>query len=571
MRFVFAIEAAALLLAMLSFTLALIARIHWRWLRIPLIVIFALFCAFVVLLSEASEYGGEWQKAMYPTMVTSARGCLVGIALGATVLPIVGLWPRRTDRAPFARGWPLRRLILLVVALLAQVFVTIIVRDIYVRRWIARVRLENESFIASLTTAPVASRDDAAPAYRQIYNEILLREKSRASVANAKEQPFATIEEMPEWLAKVDEPSFDIDREDVAEFLRRHEQSVDAAIVASRRPSAVLRPPGSTILDDTGTEAFDAVRAIHRLVSLAARRFARDGQASACWECLSCLRRLQEHVSAQGDSVWSQIGKSFESRRLAVVEAVLSEPTLDARQLPHPLIQSDFSHGLTSAIAECQSAARLLALMCASDVGELDDDPHVFSSEQRSTLSRAWPALWAYRTYHRVFVLADGLANVPGELNRYREAARERPYEQAESEVAWMHEFCYPPTSELASYVWSAPIVLYTTGVDADADRRLADAGVAAAIFRARNGRWPDSVDKLAPEFLDEVPLDPWVGQPLRMRRFDDGLVIYSVGQNETDDGGIDNPSDPAWSPDRIFCLGGAFQKRRLDNASNEE
>lgn len=39
------------------------------------------------------------------------------------------------------------------------------------------------------------------------------------------------------------------------------------------------------------------------------------------------------------------------------------------------------------------------------------------------------------------------------------------------------------------------------------------------------------------PEYLNAVPSDPFTGDALRYRRTDDGLVVYSLGANVTDDG----------------------------------
>jgi hypothetical protein len=61
---------------------------------------------------------------------------------------------------------------------------------------------------------------------------------------------------------------------------------------------------------------------------------------------------------------------------------------------------------------------------------------------------------------------------------------------------------------------------------------------VAVERFRKANGRWPDRLDELTPRFLAAVPLDPYDGKPLRYRRLGDGVVVYSVGPDETDNGG---------------------------------
>ena len=68
---------------------------------------------------------------------------------------------------------------------------------------------------------------------------------------------------------------------------------------------------------------------------------------------------------------------------------------------------------------------------------------------------------------------------------------------------------------------------------------RLADMALAIERFRLHNGRLPESIDDLAPDFLPSVPLDPFTGKPLRYRRTSEGFVVYSVGEDRKDDGGL--------------------------------
>jgi hypothetical protein len=68
----------------------------------------------------------------------------------------------------------------------------------------------------------------------------------------------------------------------------------------------------------------------------------------------------------------------------------------------------------------------------------------------------------------------------------------------------------------------------------------LARVAVALERFRLAHGEYPDSLAALAPQFLKQIPHDVIGGQPLHYRRTDDGqFVLYSVGWNETDDGGL--------------------------------
>jgi hypothetical protein len=67
---------------------------------------------------------------------------------------------------------------------------------------------------------------------------------------------------------------------------------------------------------------------------------------------------------------------------------------------------------------------------------------------------------------------------------------------------------------------------------------RCAAVAIACERFRQLNGRWPDGLDEIPSDILAAVPLDPFDGKPLRYLRREDGVTIYSVGPDETDDGG---------------------------------
>jgi hypothetical protein len=68
----------------------------------------------------------------------------------------------------------------------------------------------------------------------------------------------------------------------------------------------------------------------------------------------------------------------------------------------------------------------------------------------------------------------------------------------------------------------------------------LARVAIALERYRLAHGEYPESLDVLAPQFIANIPHDIINGQPLHYRRTADGqFVLYSVGWNETDDGGV--------------------------------
>jgi hypothetical protein len=68
----------------------------------------------------------------------------------------------------------------------------------------------------------------------------------------------------------------------------------------------------------------------------------------------------------------------------------------------------------------------------------------------------------------------------------------------------------------------------------------LARTAIALERFRLAHGEFPESLDALAPQFLEKIPHDVIGGEPLHYRRTDDGqFVLYSIGWNDRDDGGV--------------------------------
>jgi hypothetical protein len=78
------------------------------------------------------------------------------------------------------------------------------------------------------------------------------------------------------------------------------------------------------------------------------------------------------------------------------------------------------------------------------------------------------------------------------------------------------------------------------------AQLRCAIAALAAERYRRQAGRWPDSLDALVTVgLLKAVPADPFADGPLKLKKLPDGLMIYSVGVDRSDDGGMIDRKDP--------------------------
>lgn len=95
--------------------------------------------------------------------------------------------------------------------------------------------------------------------------------------------------------------------------------------------------------------------------------------------------------------------------------------------------------------------------------------------------------------------------------------------------------------------VWFTKSVSTLTHWQSLAELRCALVALAVERYRLAHGRWPESLNEVAPALLREVPPDPFDGKPLRYRRLPDGVVIYAVGFDGKDNGGNVDRKRPAY------------------------
>jgi hypothetical protein len=92
------------------------------------------------------------------------------------------------------------------------------------------------------------------------------------------------------------------------------------------------------------------------------------------------------------------------------------------------------------------------------------------------------------------------------------------------------------------------------------ARRRLANTALATEQFRLNRGRLPASLTELIPNYLAQVPDDPFSGEALNYTNRASGYVLYSVGPDRQDDGGLKpmsrSPLKEVPSGDIIFAVG---------------
>jgi len=99
------------------------------------------------------------------------------------------------------------------------------------------------------------------------------------------------------------------------------------------------------------------------------------------------------------------------------------------------------------------------------------------------------------------------------------------------------------PTSPVTRAMMPALSRYYQIMGATESARRATQLTYATELFKARNGRYPRSLDELPNERGETMKIDPFTGSYFRYELTDDGPRIYSLSEDGIDSGGIHSPS----------------------------
>jgi hypothetical protein len=78
---------------------------------------------------------------------------------------------------------------------------------------------------------------------------------------------------------------------------------------------------------------------------------------------------------------------------------------------------------------------------------------------------------------------------------------------------------------------------------------RTTRVGLALERYRLADGKLPDNLTELVPGYLESVPKDPFDGKDLRYKKLEAGFIVYSIGEDQIDDGGKEKDLRTTESP----------------------
>jgi hypothetical protein len=275
------------------------------------------------------------------------------------------------------------------------------------------------------------------------------------------------------------------------------------------------------------TIRFDTYRIGHLLaydVLLRAQDKDMDEALTSCRAVLNCGRSIGDEPE------------------LLPVLARIDLNRLAAKMIERTLAQGEISEAVLSSIQRDleEEAEQPLFLIAAR--GERARMDQWMQDVQTGVVKPNWPLSSTYDPLPRLrlpAVLRNARATLLKRSNRYVELAK-LPIEQQVGPIVEMSNELSLDQQGFPFFArpqLDAQIVMFKFHPNC-AVLRCAAGIVAVERYRLANKRWPDSLISLVPAYLPRMLLDPYTGEPLRYRRLDDGVVIYSVGRDGQDNGG---------------------------------
>jgi hypothetical protein len=512
--FYLAIVAACLLWSAVFTAAAARTRPGWiRWVILAMAVVVPVLSLVPwVWLTGLLAFGVKLQANWFAPTLTALLSAVIG---GAWIVR-AGLTPRA---APAAATWPLVGLAAMFVLAKAVAAGTLLLIDNAVAAEGRMLRVEASQIMGTALPPAPAPDDNAAPLYQRAF-ESLAADK--------------TIRE--EQSPAADPLTADLAAPEVATILARHAATLDLLRRAADKPGCRFDRDWSRPSIDMLLPQVQEMRWAARLLALATRKAAADGDGAQAIADVIRIHRLGVHVAGEPILVSGLVGQAIDGLVL---------PRLDKGDLP--LLDGESFRDVLETPITYQRAFLGEEAFGLATLGDLADGADgmtalellrsVSDTPTRFTLDGPFSFLY------RCFMLPADITGYRKVMRRYQDVAGKmlastpRPYPTIVKDTAEIE-------GEIESRrpgIFAAMLAPTLSGVLKSQVKGKAAhdvAGVLVAATRARLMGKP-LADSLVPDAVPVLPGDPFtMDTPLLARRADDAWVVYSVGPDGEDDGG---------------------------------
>jgi hypothetical protein len=381
----------------------------------------------------------------------------------------------------------------------------------------------------------------------------------------------------PQWLAVNDiERSLPLDEKEMSAIqavLSSKQQALGLIETAAHKPGVDWGIDPNVPYLFVKIPGLTEARALANLLSLAALAAHQRGEESLAFQSLHAMLFLSRAVDRQATIVSHLVAVGISTLAARMAEQIAPDlrvgvnrqSSADAHKLIADFVDDrDLHDGLAAAMRRERLMTSQAIVSIATGQMAIDrvsgTKPPTFG--QRVSLYVMKPILYddgrfAVDHLSGVVRAADKCLDFPS----FRATAPPLP-EREMDQRRWRHM--------LSSILLPSQTRLARAHFCGIADRRLAAVALAIGSYAAHHaGKRPASLDELLTEYLPAIPADPFAaaGVKLRYKPSEDRPILYSAGEDGTDDGGSEQPGRQyrykGAPPQRWDCLDGVLHLKR--------
>ena len=402
-----------------------------------------------------------------------------------------------------------------------------------------------ESKFHTILPSPPPSDQDAFPLYDQA-----IRELGAVPIDGLWDSSF--------------NPAFDPTSEQAQTILQEKTKAIHLLKKASQKPH-YYEPLVLYMMKDWIPPRHDRV---HRLLALEARSQAVNGHLAAALDSISSLRKYADHLLQTPTWINVRMAGWIHVNSKKALEIILAEGSGSPAIPIHP--PANTQDHLVKALhksfifEEAFLMSELMEVLIKYPSRNLYSLNPFFPEPEAESVR-----YYLVNKLYRIFFLEADVAFMEVFWNKVQSFTRQPFFKVRKEWQEWEADLYKNTRLGLLNALFLNPNNVtrnYDKVHQAQTHILLADLGLAAAAYHARHQTYPATLDALVPDFMAEIPRDPFDGHPLKMFAREGGLILYSVGPDQTDDGGAEYDRTKE-TGDLTFCLGSAFEERRLQPA----
>lgn len=270
-----------------------------------------------------------------------------------------------------------------------------------------------------------------------------------------------------------------------------------------------------------------------RLLALDAICSAADGDRERAIGDIGAMFGMADHIRSESLLISMLVAIFVDRLAIDSLEVVLASAQVPAEELPPQWVSGDVSY--RTSFKRALRMEEALRLATFAQVGEGRYTPADIVAAAEGDSPGAQRARWDVALGYRVFLLADDLA-AHQRFTADIDTISYLPYWQARDRMQGLvGQMQSRPGGLMTAMLMPALSRVMEHVAVADARRGAARLGLALYRYRAQNGRFPEELGDLAPEFISVVPIDPFDGKPLRVKQVGQGATVSSIGPESTD------------------------------------